>query len=218
MCQNLGIPADQAAFYDAPSEFPVENRPVVYAPTIKMTYGWNSNENAKMRRDAIVIIKNILAAHSGDNGIVQTGSFQIAQWLVDELSNNKTHVVIHHNPKSNIKREDAIDNFQTSRVPVILISPSITEGLDLHDDLARFCIIAKVPFASLGDAWVKTRMGISQRWYDLETIKGVLQGCGRVVRHNKDEGITYIIDSSWGALYSRMKSAIPQWWHDAYDG
>ena len=44
-----------------------------------------------------------------------------------------------------------------SKDPTILVSPSLMEGIDLVDDLSRFQIIVKVPYASLGDKHVKKK-------------------------------------------------------------
>jgi Rad3-related DNA helicase len=100
--------------------------------------------------------------------------------------------------------------------PAILISPSITEGLDLVDDCARFAIFAKIPFGQLTDTWIKARMDISQKWYQLRALTDVIQGGGRIVRSSDDYGVVYILDSSFKYLYSNTKQYLPSWWKEAY--
>ncbi len=113
-------------------------------------------------------------------------------------------------------RKEAIGGYMESSVPSILISPSITEGLDLKGDLARFAMIIKVPFGYLGDQWIKRRMEMSEEWYRRMAIKGIIQGGGRIVRGPEDEGSVYILDGCFGYLYSRSLNMVPQWWKDAY--
>lgn len=215
-CKNLGIPIDKVAYLALPSEFPAENRPVHYIPTMRMNYQWKDAKNEPNRQQFITKVTDILNDHKHDSGIIHTGNYQIAEWLVKELAKNKTHNVLHHNNGTEIPRDVIIKAFQQTEHPSILISPSLTEGLDLCDDLARFCIFSKIPFGNLVDQWIKKRMTISKKWYFLESLKDVVQGCGRVVRTPDDYGKVYILDESWGYLFNNIKYSIPQWWMDAY--
>jgi Rad3-related DNA helicase len=214
-CRDMGINPEEAVFLDLPSDFPVENRPVYYMPQCKMNASWNSPENADGRKQMLNMVQEILEMHGTDSGIIHTGNFKIAQWLTRQLEGG-VHDVYQHNPDSGDDRNTVIDAFQKTSRPSILISPSITEGLDLKHDKARFAIFAKVPFGFLGDQWIKQRMKMSQEWYQRRTLIDVIQGGGRVVRSAEDWGITYILDESWGYLYKRANKYIPEWWKDGY--
>jgi ATP-dependent DNA helicase DinG len=217
-CDDLGIDPDQTAFISMPSEFAIENRHVNYLPIAKMTYGWDSNERAKDRKNMIEAIISICNdMHENDSGVIHTGSYQVSSWLVRELNGKIKHKIYHHNSDSDIGRDSAINSFMTDKTdkPKLLISPSVTEGLDLKNDLGRFSIIAKVPFPYLGDAWVKKRAELSNKWYNLQAMKSIIQASGRVVRTNSDWGATYILDESFMALYNRLRHCTPKWWKDA---
>lgn len=216
MCRCLGIPENEMAYMSATSDFPAENRPVFYNPIMKMNYGWNNSENSVGRRKMIKGILSVLDTHMEDHGIIHTGNYAIAEWLVEELADNGTHEVLHHNAGSTDSRDVVLKLFTMSKKPTILISPSITEGLDLFDDKARFAIFAKVPFGAMGDAWIKKRMEISQHWYLVRALTDIMQGCGRVVRSKEDWGVVYILDESWSYLYNRMVRYIPKWWKEGY--
>ena len=97
----------------------------------------------------------------------------------------------------------------------LLISPSITEGLDLKGDLGRFAIFAKIPYPYLGDEWIKKRASIDQQWYLRQTVTNIIQGSGRIVRDKEDFGVTYILDTCWEHLYDSAKHLFPKWWKDA---
>jgi len=215
-CLDLGISPNDAAFISLPSEFAPENRPVHYMPVMRMNASWQKPENAGGRREMISRINGLLGIHEEDNGIIHTGNYQVSKWLVEELSKTTNHVIYHHNPQGDMKRGEAINGYMDSSVPAILISPSITEGLDLKDDLARFAMIVKVPFGYLGDQWIKRRMEMSEEWYRRRAITDIIQAGGRIVRSMDDEGTVYILDASFGYLYSRSLNMVPQWWKDAY--
>ena len=215
-CADLGIDVDEVSFLSLPSEFAVENRPVIYMPVMKMNASWNNPENAGGRAQMVERIVSLLDIHEGDSGIIHTANYAISKWLVEELSGKVNHTIYNHNPDDNMNRKEAINHYIDSTLPAILISPSITEGLDLKDDLARFAIIVKTPFGYLGDQWIKRRMEMSMEWYRRRAITEVIQGGGRIVRGLDDEGTVYILDGSFGYLYQQSYNMVPQWWKDSY--
>lgn len=222
-CSDLGIDPKKAAFLSLDSEFDVENRGVIYSPQTKMNYGWDKPERKAGRTKMISSIKKILELHSADSGIIHTGSFKLSKWIISELGANTTHHILNHNPSDNddvVKRDDIIKAYMDSASvrPTLLVSPSITEGLDLKDGLGRFAIFAKVPFPSLGDAWVKRRMELSDAWYKRQTLIEMIQGSGRICRSKEDYGITYILDASFMYLYTQtQRKFIPEWWDNSLD-
>lgn len=216
-CEDLGLNPDQAAFISIDSEFELDNRPIFYMPTTKMTFGWDKPENKKETDQMIYKIRELCnKMHGDESGIVHTGSFQIAKWLVERLEHKIPHRILHHNPGNGRTRDQVIDEFQVlDDVPKLLISPSVTEGLDLKDDKGRFAIFAKVPYPFLGDAWVKKRMDLSNTWYTRQALISMIQGGGRIVRSKDDWGHVYILDSSFGGLLSRSGKMVPEWWEDS---
>lgn len=217
-CKDLGIDPEESAFLSLDSDFPKENRPVYYLPTMKMNAGWNAPEKTKDRLTMSKGIVEIVKSHKDDTGIIHTGNFKIAEWMVRELKDAKVpHEIYHHNPNSGDDRNSVIEAFTNAVNPRILISPSSTEGLDLKEDLGRFAIFAKVPFGNLGDQWIKRRMELSTEWYQRQALINIIQGGGRVVRSKDDWGRVYILDASWAYLYKMTYMQIPQWWRDAYE-
>ncbi len=218
-CNNLGLDPNEAAFISVDSEFDVQNRPVFFIPTMKMNYTWSSDERREERHNMLLKIKELCEMHENESGIIHTGNFKIAEWLVNELGPLVKHDIMHHNPETKISRDDIIDEFQrvSSTTPTILISPSITEGLDLKDDLGRFAMIIKISYGNLGDQWVQRRKQLSEKWYAKEAMVSVIQGCGRIVRSKTDYGVAYILDSSFNYLYYNMSKHIPNWWKQGFE-
>jgi Rad3-related DNA helicase len=186
---------------------------------MKMTYGWDAPDKAKERKQLIEQIQNILAAHKNQSGIIHTGSFAVSKYIVEHLKNEISHKIFHHNTggENPIARDGVIADFLKEDEPSILISPSITEGLDLKDALGRFSITVKTPYPFLGDAWVKKRMTLSQEWYNRQAMMGIIQGCGRIVRSSTDYGTAYILDASFETLFRAIKQFIPDWWIDGLE-
>lgn len=216
-CEDLGLDPNQAAFISLDSEFHVDNRPILYMPTTKMSFGWDKPERKK---ETNLLLKKIVMLcnemHPDDSGVIHAGSFQIAKWLVDNLENKIPHKIMHHNPSSGFSRDEVLSEFQElDGVPKLLISPSVTEGLDLKGDKGRFAIFAKVPFPYIADAWVKKRMSLSDSWYKRQALIAMIQGGGRIVRSSDDWGHVYILDSSFGYLLQQSKNMIPKWWNDS---
>jgi Rad3-related DNA helicase len=216
LCKNLGISKNDTALLSLDSEFDKSNRPVIFLPGTKMNASWNNPENANNRIKYLNVLDTILNLHKGEKGIINSGNFKIAEYLVDHLNKRLDFKIFHHNPESGNNRNDIIDEFVRYKRPSILISPSITEGLDLKDDKGRFSIIAKVPFGYLGDQWIKRRLELSSDWYAAEAAKDIIQAGGRVVRSSSDHGTTYIIDESFRYFYHKNKSLFPRWWKDAF--
>lgn len=215
-CNDLGIDEDEVSFLSLPSEFDVENRLVYYMPVMKMNAQWQKPENQSGRDAMIERIVGLLDIHEGDSGILHTANYAIATWLTKELNGKVGHIIYSHNPDGDMKRSEAINHYIDSTLPAILISPSITEGLDLKDDLARFAMIVKTPFGYLGDQWIKRRMEMSEEWYRRRAITGIIQAGGRIVRGLDDEGTVYILDASFDNLYQRSYNMVPQWWKESF--
>jgi ATP-dependent DNA helicase DinG len=213
-CYDLGINPDEAVFISTDSEFPLDKRPIVYSPRMKMTYGWNNDDKKHERKDMIDAVIETLKYHKNDNGIIHTGSFQITKWLIENIEGKVPHKLMHHMPDSGYDRGQIINEFteDNSNQPKVLISPSITEGLDLKNDKGRFAICVKVPFPFLGDKWISRRQEISKEWYNRQAMIAIIQGGGRIVRTEGDWGNFYIFDESFGSLLKFMKNKLPKWW------
>ena len=218
-CKNIGINPNEAAFLSLPSEFPVDNRPIVLDPVCKLNYEFFEDKNYSNRQNLVVKVKEILDQHGEDSGIIHTSSFKFAEWLVNELGGIVEHTILHHNPsvKNGTSRDMVIDEYLrvASTSPTILVSPSITEGLDLVGPLGKFAIFIKVPFPNMQDSWVKRRMELSREWYNRQAFTSIIQGGGRIVRSRDDEGIVYILDASFDYLFNQMKDRVPEWWSDS---
>ena len=97
---------------------------------------------------------------------------------------------------------------------LVIMGPSILEGLNMIDDKSRFQIFLKVPFPHLGDKYVAAKLEFSQAWYDWKTSIHILQGVGRSIRTPEDWAVTYMLDGCFADLMRSSSDQFPQEFKD----
>jgi len=197
--ESLGLPRAQYAAITQPTPFPVENRPIFFAP-IGLMSAAHIDESLPKLAEAV---KEILKEHKGEKGIIHSHSYKITNYLRKNLKDKR---LIFHDSDD---REAALKKHMTATNATVLVSPSMAEGVDLRDDLSRFQIIMKVPYPSLGDKLVKKRMHRWSWWYPMQTIKTIVQAVGRSIRNEKDRAVTYILDADWRRFYAKHSEIFP---------
>ena len=149
-------------------------------------------------------IKQILAEHKGEKGIIHAHSYKIANYIKRNIRDKR--ILIH----DSTNREQVLKKHMRGTEPTVLLSPSMTEGVDLVDDASRFQIICKIPYPYLGDKLVKKRMNKWKWWYSLQTTKTIVQSVGRSIRSENDFAVTYILDSDFSKFYYRNTYLFPE--------
>mgnify|MGYP003966049805 CR=1 FL=1 len=195
----VGIKEEEAAFISLESPFPVENKPIIYSGIGKM----NSSNISDTLPRMVDAVKAILAQHKGDKGIIHCHSYKVAHFLKNNIRSSR--ILIHGSDN----RDQILEKHMKSKKPTVLISPSMSEGIDLKGDLSRFQIICKVPYPYLGDKLIRKKMNKWKWWYSLQTAKTIVQSVGRSVRSKDDSAVTYILDSDFDTFYSRNKQFFP---------
>jgi ATP-dependent DNA helicase DinG len=199
-CESLGIPLESAAFISLPSPFPVENRPVLASSIGKMSAGEIDNTLPKLAE----AVRQILAAHPNEKGIIHCHSYKVSSYIMKNIRNKR---LLTHKSED---REDVLNQHISSKEPTVLVTPSMTEGVDLKGDLSRFQIICKVPYPYLGDKLVQKRMRKWSWWYPLQTAKTIIQSLGRSIRSADDHAVSYILDSDWDRFYGQQRDMFPE--------
>jgi ATP-dependent DNA helicase DinG len=197
---SLGLKEDEYDYISIPSPFPIENRPIFTQGIGSMSS--NSIQNSLPHLKTAV--EAILEEHQGEKGIIHCHTYKIANYLKYNIKNSR---LLTHDSNN---RDAVLKKHTKSKKATVLLSPSMTEGVDLKGDLSRFQIICKIPYPYLGDQIIRKRMNKYKNWYGLQTAKSIVQSCGRSVRSNKDTAITYILDSDWNKFYSRNKNMFPK--------
>ncbi len=201
----LGIDPGKAAFLSLPSPFPVQNRLIYVLPLVK----WNWRDTWPAIEQTCEILAKILRRHPADRGLVHVSSYPQAHSIVARL---RTPRLVAH--ESTQDKAAVMARFRATP-GAVLVSPSSHEGLDLYDDLSRFQVVAKMPFASLGDKRVKRRMDTDAGWYGLHTAQKLIQSCGRSVRSESDFATTYILDHAFENFFRRSGHLLPEYFQES---
>jgi ATP-dependent DNA helicase DinG len=209
-CRNLGLDPNTVAWLSLDSDFKPENRRIHYFPTGSMSLRNKEETTPNLLRAVIKIANKQL-----DRGLIHTQSYELGLKIETELirAGHGDRVTF---PKNSDEREEAFDNHAKKKNSII-ISPSMKEGFDFKDDLARWQIIAKVPFPSLSDRQIAARLARDDAWYTQQTVGDIIQACGRICRSEVDRGVTFVLDSDFKKLYFKAISLgmIPNWWSEA---
>ena len=205
-CELNGIDINDVAYIKLNMTFPVKNRPVYYMPIGKMTYA----NKEKCWKDMKPFILKIFKKYEGKKGIIHTGNYELWEWLKRDFGTNKRLLFA-----SPTNRQSIIDEHTKSKKDTIIVSPSMTQGIDLKDDLSRFQLILKMPYPSLASKVNKTRSEKNTNWYSWTTILDLIQSYGRSIRSDVDYADTIILDSSFGDLLARNSRYFPKYFTDA---
>ena len=203
-CETLGISKNDAEFITIPSPFPIKNRPIITASIGKMSAKEIDNTLPKMAN----AVREILKEHKGEKGIIHCHTFKIANYIKRNVRSKRLLI---HDPTN---RDEVLHRHIKSNEPTVLLSPSMTEGVDLDGDKSRFQILCKIPYPYLGDKLVKKRMNKWKWWYPLQTAKTIVQATGRSIRSMNDHAVTYILDSDWNYFFSRNRQYFPREFKD----
>lgn len=212
LCWKLGIPEAETVYMEAPSTFPAENRPVFYWPLARLSRNTPDSEWDRVA-EGIRWIANQPRLRE-KKGVIHTGSFKVAKELIRRLQANDpdcrymTHLSS-GSTQPGLSFTQALMIFEHTNSPLILVSPSMTTGVDLPYVIG-WQVIAKMPFGDLSDPVVKARRDyrsgdspIGRHSYDADTMNTVVQAAGRAVRTPTDQGTTYILDGHFWPLFNR---------------
>ena len=183
--RNLGIPEHEYKYIDLPSSFDPKMSPIVFG-TLQL-----SKKNIDKYFPKIVhCVKEILQEHKDVKGLIHTQSNVLTLKLKEHLKSDRVLYRI-KGDKDNI---DILNEHGNSSKPTVLASPSLSFGVDLKGDAARFCIVIKCPWPDLGDVRVREMSKNDYKWYTNKMFTTFIQQCGRCTRDEKDYSYTYVID------------------------
>lgn len=190
-CTQVGI--ENYGKIDIPQIFNYDKSPI-YKVQPMLSLSW---KNKKQNLPTMVSnIMKIIDAHKGERGVIHCGTFEIMN-AIKAMGNPR--VLTHTN---SAEKEEIINLLKRSNDSIVC-SPSLIEGVDLKDDLARFMIFAKVPYLSLKDELVQRKMKYYPNWYNWITNTQIEQGLGRGVRNMNDYCVSYFMDEGFENFYGR---------------
>jgi Rad3-related DNA helicase len=203
----LGLEPDEVFYLEVPSPFPPGNRPVHMKLAGKMSQRLIKRTAPK----TIPILEKIIKHHKYEKGLIHTHNYKCQQYVMNQLNSSR---LIGHNSQN---REFALYQFEKTSEPRILVSPSMSEGVDLPYEQCQFQVIYKIPFPYLGDPQVNERRKQDPRWYAYKTVITLLQAYGRGMRAEDDYCETYILDGNISMLLTgkMYRHLIPRYFKEA---
>jgi Rad3-related DNA helicase len=200
----LGI--EDFEYFEVPSTFPVENRPIYPINCGKMGFRFINETLPSIVR----AVDEIISDFPTKKGIIHATSYKIAQYIKAK-SKHKNRLIDHNS----FNRIEKLQEHMTSVEPTVLLSPSMTEGVDLKGDLSSFQVIVKIPYASLGDKQIKARMQEDKIWYANLAAVTLMQAYGRSVRSSTDVAVTFVLDSAFKYFVKSNESLFCNWFREA---
>ena len=188
-----------------PSTFDFSKSPIYFTKS-----GWLNYNNFEKTIDTVLFdaLKICNNFHPNEKGIIHTSTFKIAdllkQKIVGGLAVNPNRFLFYRTAE---EKEYLVEMMKTSKDPLVLIGPSLYEGLDLKDDLGRFNILIKVPYAALTD-YTKKKSERFPFWYKRTTLEKITQAIGRTNRHKNDYSTTYLLDSLFDKLIWELPESV----------
>lgn len=198
---GLKLPENEVEVVTAPYIFDLANRPLYAITNLEKL---NIDTFAKAYPKYCTMADHIISEYPKDtNVIIHSVSYKNAEEY-QSRSAFKDRIII---PTTEEVRE-----LKTHIKPgSIVVSPAITEGVDLGEGLARVQIFLKCPYPYLGDLWVKKKMELDEGWYSYSTMLSIIQGSGRGVRSQTDKADTFMLDPSFKRLFYQTGKYLPDW-------
>lgn len=201
-------------FLEYPSTFPVEHRPVYIwdaRPRVMVDHRMSyADERIWISRiDAIIRSR---AAELDRSGIVHSVSYARAKRIM-ELSRFRDRMIWHDDSSGSTK---AIAEFERQAGKgAVLVSPSVTMGVNFPDDICRWICVAKMPYPDMRSPIMQRRAKLDKRYAGYLMMKALVQSCGRGVRHMHDWCESIIVDSKALGYFKAYVEFAPSYFRQA---
>ena len=182
---SLGVEQDNYTFIDLPSSFDSKKSPIRLMPL-----SINRKNIESLMPTVVKRINYILDLHKHDKGMIHTQSNDITSKLYDRMTDKRLLYRI----RGEATNKDILEEHVRRKDPTVLVSPSMSFGVDLKGDLGTFCIVVKTPWPDLNSPRVKAMNELAGKWYNNKMFSTLIQQCGRCTRDVNDISTTYIID------------------------
>jgi hypothetical protein len=197
--KNLGI--TKFKYIEIPSTFEPKKSPIYCHNKYPLSYKTLTTNLPKV----IDLIEQIAENHKGEKGIIHTHTFAITQALQNRLHGKRFLYREEGTNNESIVREHNLRTDDT-----VLVSPSLTMGLDLKGDLGKWQVIVKLPYPSLANKRVKMLFEKEPNWYKMRMFVSLIQAAGRCTRTKEDECVTYILDGLSGKTIVENRDILPK--------
>jgi Rad3-related DNA helicase len=211
LAQLLGLNSQYCGYIHETSSFDSKKHPfILLEKSEKLSTARDRKEHAyktitNFSRPFIDLLKKYRL-----RSLILASSFELAR-LMEKLSKDRNLKVITHSAG---KSDEAIKRFISERKGDVLITPSAWEGISLDDDLARVCIIPKLPFPMMGDPIIRKKSQKYPQFLENAVMVSVQQAHGRIQRNEIDWGVTVCLDGNFRWLRKKRSKSLEPWFSD----
>ena len=204
MIKLFGFSEDESRYIKLPNTFDFSHSPIYITNSGSLT---KKNFDANIEgciNDVVTIVKKL---HPNDKGIIHTHTFNIKQLLQDRTymdAELQKRLLFYTDAET---KKTAIETLKSNDFPYVICGPSLTEGIDLRDDLGRFNILIKVPYPYL-DQYAQVMCKRCEFWYSRKTKNEIIQAIGRTNRNKNDFSDVYLVDSKFKDIIIELDTEI----------
>lgn len=178
------------------SGFPVERRPIYYVPIAKLSK-LSDDDNFHAVFDAM---DEGIGKRLDRKGVIHCHSYELRDRIY--MRSPYKSIMITHNRTN---AEEKIELFKRTPPPAILLSPSMTTGVDFPYRECEYQFIPKVPFPDRSSRVLRARERLDKEYGVVLTMTTLEQMVGRGMRADDDQCETAIFDMNFGWLRSRKR-------------
>ena len=203
--KTLGI--DNYKFIDVQSTFDSKKAPIYVNTKHKL----NAYTIKTTLPTIAEMVKKICENHQNEKGIIHTHTLEITKAIKQQCTGKRFLF-----REQGVQNDEILKEHFESSNPTVLVSPSLTHGIDLKDDLARFQIIVKAPYLPLTNKRIKTLFDGDKQWYQNKMLCSLVQACGRGIRSTNDFCVTYILDATVLEALRTNVNILPRYFIDRF--
>lgn len=209
LAKLLGLNTDHCCFIRESSAFKKENHPfVLLKEAHRLSTASKEKKMDSFRALADQTTPFFRLAHQEKlRGLILASSFELASHMEKLARAEKLTVISHTAGKS----DEAVKHFISQQRGDVLISPSTWEGISLDDDLARFCLIPKLPFPMMADPIIQYKAKKYPSFIENSVLVSIQQAHGRIQRNPSDYGITICFDANFRWLRRKRAKSLEPW-------
>jgi len=199
--KTLGI--NNYRYIEADSVFDSKKAPIYCPGKYKLNY---SNIDTNLPK-VIEQIVSICDHYKGKSGIIHTHNFRINEAIRKKVKKDKRFLF----RMAGFTNEQVLEEHFERGKGSIIVSPSMSYGVDLAGEHGEFQIVVKLPYLPLGSKRIKILIEKNSDWYKMKMLVNLIQMSGRIIRSVNDTGETYILDGDAVRILKENWNILPKW-------
>lgn len=203
--RTLGLSYSDTMYIESPSSLDPALAPIVPVMGLYPTYKTKGDVYPQLAKAAIKIANN--SAFADKKGLIHTQSMELL---------NHCRIVADENERflfrgNGLSNQDILNIHSSTDRPTVLVSPSMTHGVDLKGELGEFQVVMKAPYPSKSDPRVARKLKDDPDWYRDRMLSTLIQECGRCNRLKTDRAVTFILDSYANIAIDKNSELLPKY-------